>query len=478
MPVARLNDFLEQLAGQRQLVRVTQPVDGPGEVAALMAHMIASGGPALVFDAVAGSKWPVAANVLATEPRIAAALGVPDRAALSERVRQGLSAPREHLAPRQTRQAPCQQVARLGTDVDLTIWPFLRRGVEAAPAIHGALVVSSSPATGQVAVELADLAVAGPRELAGWWSPTRGVGLHLTEQRGRGPRLPVAIVLGGDPAHALAAAGWVDEIDPWRWAALIRGVPLELTPARTHALELPGDAELVIEGYLDPDEAPRQVPPIVAPDGVPYASCPVPVLHVTALTHRTQPMVPAMLPGPPPDERSAMQAFMSAARLEVLRTRTGAVADLLLPCWAGFERLVVVAVDKQHPAQGWQALHAAAAWEPLAEVAVLMAVDADVPCDNPAALWHAVGNQVDPAYDVHAWPRRLPQAEAGGAEKIVAQRLAIDATRKLPSERSGRRGPRTQPPAASHGALAERLRELGLAEFVSHGSAAPAPWSK
>ena len=229
MPYCCLSDFLEELGHADELSRVEEDVDPALEVAEITARSAESGGAALLFGAVKGHGLPVATNLLATEGRICRALGVASLAEISERLARLLdvSAPEGwferikagaqpaalgSVLPRKVRAAACQQIVRLGSDIDLGELPLLQSAAEeTSRAISSAVVFSAEPDSHRPLCGRFDLQQIDRSRLAVCWAAYDEHARLLDEYRVRGRKMPVAVVIGGDPAFQLAAAAPLSE---------------------------------------------------------------------------------------------------------------------------------------------------------------------------------------------------------------------------------------------------------------------------
>ncbi|MHB9050227.1 MAG: UbiD family decarboxylase domain-containing protein, partial [Pirellulales bacterium] len=313
MAYRSLAEFLEELDAAGELARVGAEVDSALEIAEITDRVSRAGGPALLFQQVRGHAMPVVTNLLGTEARLCRALGIASLEELTDRVAAIVHPPAASegwfaslrpapdyaalakLPPKTVKAGPCQQVVRLASDVDLDELPALKcRPLEAGHSLPRARLFSRSAETGARHVGAYDLAPLDKNRLAVLWhAPQAGPGL-LAEYARKRERMPAAVVLGGDPAYDLAtAAPLPPEVDPLLFAGLLRGKSIDLVRCRACEVEVPADAELVIEGYLDPAEPPVEVGPWAAVTGFYGPPCPAPVLHVTAMTHRANPVFPA-----------------------------------------------------------------------------------------------------------------------------------------------------------------------------------------
>jgi len=481
MPYRGLADFLEELGHAGELARVEAEVDPAGEAAEVTRRIAAAGGPALLFSRVTGFDTPLLANLLGTEARIARALGGRPLDEIAVRIGDladpnraegwlgrlagtpgagGLGA----AAPRKARSGPAQQVVRLGRDVDLGELPLVQTGLEeTAPAITAATLLSVDPADERARAVRCDLVLLAPDRLAAYWAESDEPARLLAEYRRLGERMPVAAVLGGDPALALAAAPVLGpRLDVAVVAGLLREKPLEVVRCRSVDIEVPSGAEIVIEGRVDPGQAPVESGSRCGPLGYAAASRSVPVLHVTAVTHRANPIFPAMVPGPPPHEACVVTRTMARVFAPLVKLAMPELVDFDLALCGGARHVAFLAIRKTYPGQARRVAMAAWAQRVFEFTKLLVVVDEGVDVRDAGQVIGAVAAHADPGHDVFTHrgpPDPLDHAAAPGEP---AHRTAIDATAKLPGERAV---PAPATTAASRGVwqrVTDRWPEYGL----------------
>jgi 4-hydroxy-3-polyprenylbenzoate decarboxylase len=277
-----LSDFIAAIDGAGELVRITQPVSVIREITEIADRCMKSpgGGPALLFEKPVladgrQSSTPVAINLFGSDRRMALSLNVGHLDEIGSRITELLRVKvpdgwREKLAlipkllelgkypPRSgTSGAPCQQVIHKGPDVDvrnlpvITCWPE-----DGGPYITLPQVITRDPVTGVRNVGMYRVQVLGKDLLAMHWQRHKVGAAHWREMASRGERMPVAIALGGDPASIYSASAPLPpNIDEYVFAGFLRRKPVSLARAVSVDLDVPAEAEIVIEGYIDPAEA-------------------------------------------------------------------------------------------------------------------------------------------------------------------------------------------------------------------------------
>ena len=477
-----LVDFLEELETAGELARVGVEVDPELEIAEITSRVAEAGGPAVLFQNVKGVRAAVATNLLGTEARVCRALGIKSLAEMTERVRQNLAggsagtwldrftpgreAGHDRWQPRPVKTGAAQQVVRLASDVDLAALPALRNWPdEPARFFHSALLFSIDPNDGERIVDRCDLQVLDRNRLALLLAPRQPVARLLAayRDRNRAEPLPLALVLGGDPAYRLmAGSSLATALSPLMLGGLLRGQPIELVKCRTMDFGVPADADLVLEGHVEPSADCVDAGPVGGASGfynVPQRS---PVMHVAAITERTSPICPATIPCQSTGESAALAHAAERIFLPLIETVVPELVDYALPGWGGPERFVMLAIRKTYPQQARRVAAAIWGWEPLMTVKMIVIVDGDVDVHDLQQVWSRVGAHAHPGRDVffHSGPgdpadHSSPIVGAGHA-------MGIDATAKLPDEHPRPWPAATEMPDAIRELIRGRWRQYGL----------------
>lgn len=479
---ASLADFLEDLEQQGQLARVEAEVDPAGEIAEITRRVAQRGGPALLFERVAGCSVPVVTNLLGSPVRLAKALGVGQLAELTERVERSLQqessggwldslrrlqvfASSGKLAPRVVNAGPVQQVVRLRRDVDLHELPMLSGGGEPA-ALHGAAVYTRSPQSRQRNVGAYPVVRLDAQQAVILWRPHHGAARHWCEYQRLGQPMPVAVAIGGDPvctymAHAPLPAG----ADECLLGGMLRGRPVELIRARSIDLEVPADAELVLEGEIDVARPPVEI----AATAFDSDSQPTPrrgwPMQVTAVTHRAKALWCVSVPHDPPCETTQLHLAHERILLPLLRAVVPELADLSLSADTAADVLACASFHKTYTTQAHKVAAALRGSDPLSRARLLILLDAEADPRDPRDVLARVAAHVDPSCDLIV--HRGPADGRNDSDDDSCQLLTLDATRK-PLRR-------TQPPEAPP--AGPTIREVVEGRWARYGidAAPPAP---
>ncbi|MCL5984122.1 MAG: menaquinone biosynthesis decarboxylase [Candidatus Thermoplasmatota archaeon] len=449
-----LGEFLRFLEDKGDLVRVSGPWNPKFEMGELALRTVRKGGPALLFEDPSGKRMPVALNVLGTEQRIAWALGgetledsrrkieelvqikppggigdlLSDPAGTWEKL-QNLRA----LAPKHVSKAPCQEKVRESNDLDflpiLTTWPK-----DGGPTITFPLVLTKNPETGAQNVGVYRLQKYGKDTLGMHWQVHRVGAENYRRYVRRGEKMPVAVVLGADPATVFASLAPVPEgVSKFAFAGLMRGKPVEMVRCQTVDLEVPAEAEIVLEGTVTPGESHLEGP---FGDHTGYYSLPedFPVMHVSRITHRADPTYLSTVTGKPPTEDSVMGMAVSRLFLPVVRMLLPEIVDMALPMEGLFINVAVLAIRKGYPQHARKVMHAIWGLGQMMFTRYLIVVDHDVDPHDMGEVLYRVGLQADPLHDLTVVEGPVDQLSISNRRENVGGKIGIDATKKWPEE--------------------------------------------
>jgi len=475
-----LAEFIEQLAPTSELLRVATPVRPQLEVAELTRQLMAGRGPVLLLSQVEGSPLPLVANLLGTEERLCRALEIDRLAELSDRLQRGLPLASqswferlrggepttiEKLKPRSVKNGEVQQVVRLGRDIDLGQLPAVQSWPhETGPQLTAGRIVSTGYDGDRRSVELGRLVVLDGQRLALVDDGQHHTAGHWREHCERGERMPVAVTLGGYPADTLAA--WLqlhDDVDGYLLAGLMRTKPVDLVKCRTVPQDVPSDADLVIEGYFDPADAPATVTVAglaTGHQGLPHLA---PVMHVSAITSRTNPLVPTIIAGPG-GELATLHRARERLLLPLVKAAIPELVDYSLPGWGGFERFALLAIRKTYPGQAAKAAAAFRGIGPLQTSKFVIVVDEHVDVHDPAQVLAALGVNVQPSRDLATQFGPAHHSDYTTLTPLVGHSLVIDATAKLRGEHPAAWPERLQTSDEILERVAAIKKSLGLSE--------------
>lgn len=461
MSIDSLPDYIAAIDRIGELVRIRQPVRTHLEIAEIAdrAMKMPGGGPALLFERPVlangqESTMPVAINLFGSMRRICLAFGVERLDEIGERIGElvnmkvpdGLMA-KLSMLPRLAEAAkypprvrsgkpPCQEVVLRGDDIDLDRIPFLQTWPgDGGRYITLPMVITRDPGRGTRNVGMYRVQVQGKRELAMHWQRHKSGAAHWRAMAERGETMPVVIALGGDPTAIYSGSAPLPPgIDEFLFAGFIRRTPVELARAVTCDLDVPAEAEIVIEGHIDPSEPLVMEGPFGDHTGFYSLADKYPMMHVTAVTMKRKPVYPATLVGRPPMEDFWLGHATERIFLPLLKLTVPEIVDYHMPAVGIFHNLVFISIDKQYPGQAFKVMHAMWGQGLMALSKVLVVVDKEVDVQNPDEVWWIALNNIDPKRDVEFARGPMDVLDHASTHFTFGSKMGIDATRKWPEE--------------------------------------------
>ena len=454
-----LRDFIAALESRGELKRVTVEVDPYLEITEICDRTLRAGGPALLFENVKGSEMPVLGNLFGTPERVAMGMGQESVEALREVGKllaflkepdppKGLKDAWEKLpifkqvmsmGPKTLRSAPCQQVVLEGDEVDLDrlpiqhCWPG-----DVAPLVTWALVVTKGPHKSRQNLGIYRQQKLGKNRLIMRWLSHRGGALDFREwqQTHPGEPFPVAVALGADPATILGAVTPVpDTLSEYAFAGLLRGSRTELVKCGHADLQVPASSEIVLEGFIHPDD--------MAPEG-PYGDHTgyynevesFPVFTVERITHRRDPIYHSTYTGRPPDEPAVLGLALNEVFVPILRKQFPEIVDFYLPPEGCSYRMAVVTMKKQYPGHAKRVMMGV--WSFLRQfmyTKFVIVLDDDVDARNWEDVIWAITTRMDPARDtVMVENTPIDYLDFASPTAGLGSKMGLDATNKWPGE--------------------------------------------
>ncbi|TKD60836.1 4-hydroxy-3-polyprenylbenzoate decarboxylase [Cobetia marina] len=454
-----LRDFIAALEEKGELKRIRAEVDPYLEMTEICDRTLKAGGPALLFENVKGHSMPVLGNLFGTPRRVALGMGQESVEALRE-VGELLAFLKEpepprgfrdawdklpifkqvmSMGPKRVKRAPCQEVVLEGDDVDLDMipvqhcWPG-----DAAPLVTWPLVITRGPHKERQNLGIYRQQKLGKNRLIMRWLAHRGGALDFREWQKAHPGepFPVAVALGADPATILGAVTPVpDTLSEYAFAGLLRGSRTELVKCGLSELEVPASAEIILEGYLYPDD--------MAPEG-PYGDHTgyynevesFPVFTIERITHRRDPIYHSTYTGRPPDEPAILGLALNEVFVPILRKQFPEIVDFYLPPEGCSYRMAVVTMKKQYPGHAKRVMMGV--WSFLRQfmyTKFVIVLDDDVDARKWEDVIWAITTRMDPSRDtVLVDNTPIDYLDFASPTAGLGSKMGMDATNKWPGE--------------------------------------------
>lgn len=459
MKYTDLRDFISNLEKQGELKRITTEVDPHLEMTEICDRVLRAGGPAILFENPKGSKIPVLANLFGTPKRVALGMGEDSVEALREvgKLLAFLKEPEPpkgmkdawdklpifrqvlNMGPKVVKKAPCQEQVIEGDAIDLAEYPIqLCWPEDAAPLITWGLVVTKGPHKTRQNLGIYRQQVIGKNRVIMRWLSHRGGALDFKEwqQTHPGEPFPIAVVLGCDPATILGAVTPVpDTLSEYAFAGLLRGSKTELVKCIGSDLQVPAQAEIVLEGFIYPDD--------MAPEG-PYGDHTgyyneidsFPVFTIERITQRKNPIYHSTYTGRPPDEPAILGVALNEVFVPILQKQFPEIVDFYLPPEGCSYRMAVVSMKKQYAGHAKRVMMGV--WSFLRQfmyTKFVIVVDDDVNVrDWQDVIW-AITTRMDPARDtVLIENTPIDYLDFASPVSGLGSKMGMDATNKLPGE--------------------------------------------
>lgn len=476
--------FLEALAVRGELKKIAEPVSPYLEITEIADRAMKSNGPALLFENVVGPPhrfgspnplsavmgspsihpasvpagsiaygMPVAINAMGSRKRMSLALSCEDFEEHADRIDRLMKleppkGPIEALKllptllkevkdapPKTVGSAPCQEVVLKDRDVDfasipvLTCWPE-----DGGPFITLPMVFTHDPETGKRNVGMYRVQVHDRNTCGMHWQMHKTGARHMEAAGALGKRIEVAVALGDDPALAFAAiAPLPPGIDEMLFAGFLRRESVKMVQAKTVDIKVPANAEIILEGYVDPAEK-RLEGPFGDHTGYYSLAEEFPVFHVTCITRRANPVYPATIVGVPPMEDGWMGKAVERIFMPLIRLSVPEIVDINLPVEACFHNVAFVSIKKKYPGHAFKVMNAIWGLGGLAFTKFVYVFDEDCNVQDLGEVLFRIGANCDPARDTLFSRGPVDQLDHASMGEGFGGKLGFDCTHKLPGE--------------------------------------------
>ncbi|WP_252109523.1 MULTISPECIES: 4-hydroxy-3-polyprenylbenzoate decarboxylase [unclassified Halomonas] len=482
-----LRDFIKALEARGELKRIQAEVDPYLEITEICDRTLRAGGPALLFENVKGHDMPLLGNLFGTPTRVALGMGQESVEALREVGKllaflkepdppKGLKDAWEKLpifkqvlsmGPKTVKRAPVQELVFEGDEVDLDqlpiqhCWPG-----DAAPLVTWPLVITRGPHKKRQNLGIYRQQKIGKNRLIMRWLSHRGGALDFQEfQKAHpGEPFPVAVALGADPATILGAVTPIpDSLSEYAFAGLLRGSRTELVACHHADLEVPASAEIILEGFIYPDD--------MAPEG-PYGDHTgyynevdtFPVFTVTRMTQRRDAIYHSTYTGRPPDEPAILGVALNEVFVPILHKQFPEIVDFYLPPEGCSYRMAVVTMKKQYPGHAKRVMMGV--WSFLRQfmyTKFVIVLDDDVDARNWEDVMWAITTRMDPARDtVMVENTPIDYLDFASPVSGLGSKMGMDATNKWPGETDREWGTPIVMDDAVKARVDERWESLGI----------------
>ncbi len=453
MAYADLRDFIRALEKQGELKRIPFEVSPELEITEFADRSVKSGGPALLFEKPGNFSAPVLINAFASMRRMEIALEVSsvDEVAarisgfLEMRMPEGIIGKLKMLPklgeigaffPKIVSGGPCKDVIRRD-DFSLDEFPILKCWPQdGGRYITLPMVFSKNPDTGKRNCGCYRMQVYDARTTGMHWQTHKQGAEHYRRLRAAGTtkRMEVAVAIGADPATMYSAIlPLPPDLDEMMIAGFLRSKPVEMVKCETVDIEVPAQAEIVLEGYVELGEL-RREGPFGDHTGFYSLDDDYPVFHVTCITHRKNPIYATTIVGPPPMEDFYMGKAIERIFLPLMRLQLPEVRDICMPAEGIFHNMIFVAIRKSYPGHARKVMHAIWGLGQAMFSKVIVVVDEDVNVQNVSEVaWKALNN-IDPERDIQFVMGPVDSLDHASRLANYGSKMGIDATKKWPEE--------------------------------------------
>jgi 4-hydroxy-3-polyprenylbenzoate decarboxylase len=450
--------WIEQLESAGELARISEYVNPVLEIAEITDRVSKRNGPALLFENT-GTKYSVLINSMGTEKRMAMALGVnklDDVGKQVEELLKQLTSPKESIVDKLkflptlnsiaswmpkviSGKGECQEI--IMSDPDITKFPVLKCWPEdGGPFLTLPIIHTKDPNTGIRNVGLYRMQVFSPTLTAMHWHRHKVSARHFIEYKKLGKKMPVAVALGGDPVYSYAAtAPLPDGVDEYMLAGFIRKKKVQLVQCLTQDVQVPADADIIIEGYINPEEDYILEGPFGDHTGYYSLADYYPRFHITCITHRKDAVYPATIVGIPPQEdawigKATERIFLVPIKMMMVPE----IVDMIMPVEGVFHNLVIVKINKEYPGQALKVMHSLWGAGQMMFTKMMIVVDGDINIHNTMEVARYASENVDPKEDIIFTQGPVDVLDHSCSVMSFGGKLGIDATKKTAEEMAGR----------------------------------------
>lgn len=452
MAYTDLREFIAALERHGELKRIGVEADPILEITEFADRAVKSGGPALLFERPAGYRVPVLINAFAGMRRMEIALEVESVDVVARRISEFLEmrmpegiigklkmlpklAEMGRFFPRTVSRGPCQEVVKT-ENFSLLDYPVLKCWPQdGGRFITLPMVFSRNPDTGKRNCGMYRMQVYDERTAGMHWQTHKQGAEHYRRMAAGGARrMDVAVAIGADPAAMYSAIlPLPPDLDEMMIAGFLRDSPVEMVKCQSCDLEVPAQAEIVLEGYVELGEL-RTEGPFGDHTGFYSLEDDYPVFHVTCVTQRRDPIYATTIVGPPPMEDYYMGKAIERIFLPLMRLQLPEVRDIAMPAEGVFHNLMLVSIRKSYPGHARKVMSAIWGMGQAMFSKCIVVVDEDVDVqDVREVAWRALNN-IDPERDIQFTLGPVDSLDHASRLPNYGSKMGVDATRKWPGE--------------------------------------------
>lgn len=445
--------FMKKIEDKGQLKRITAEVDADLEITEITDRISKKVGPALLFENVKGSKYPLLINAMGSYERMSMALGVEKLDDIQEEISELINMQNYVKIPRLIKSVPrlfrllsvfpwklpvkgaCQEVIELNPDLStipvLKCWPD-----DGGKFITLPLVMTKDPDTGVQNTGMYRMQIYDKNTTGMHWHWHKDGREIYDKYRKLGGKMPVSVAIGCDPAITFSAISPLPKmIDEMMFAGYLRKWPVKMVKSITNDIYVPADAEFILEGYVDVNEPLRLEGPFGDHTGYYSLADMYPVFHVTCITHKKNAVYPTTIVGKPPMEDCYMSIATERAFLPLLKMIYPEIVDYSLPFEGVFHNCVIVSIKKRFPGHGKKIMNSLWGMGQMMYAKMIIVVDESINPHDVKAVAKQVFESIDMTRDLVFSEGPLDALDHASAQDHYGYRLGVDATKKFEVER-------------------------------------------
>ncbi len=447
--------FIDELKKAGELICIKEFVNPHLEISEVVDRISKSNhNKALLFENT-GTPFPLLINAMGSEKRMCMALGVnqlDDVAKEIENMFHSLSSPKDSIMDKlkvlpqlgkisswmpkeRSGRGECQQIIMEDPDITklpvMKCWPHDGGNFLTLPIIH-----TIDPISGIRNVGLYRMQVFGPKLTALHWHKHKVSAGHFNEYKKLGKRMPVAVALGGDPMYVFSAASPLPpNVDEYLFAGFLRKKKVELVKCLTQEMYVPADADIIIEGYVDPNEEFILEGPFGDHTGYYSLADYYPKFHITCITHKKNAIYPATIVGIPPQEdawigKAIERIFLAPMKMTVIPE----IVDMAMPVEGVFHNLVIVKIKKEYEGHAQKVMNAMWGAGQMMFNKILVIVDGETNIHNYEEVAKVISENVYPENDIYFSQGPMDVLDHACSKFAFGGKMCVDATKKFPQE--------------------------------------------